>query len=94
MKPGPVTLEDWQGYVALLPNDKLFSEALGANSLAFVTTLREEGLSPQDTVAVLLAFAAELSDRGLAVPTFSGSQFLSYPDLLKAAAGGSNSPLI
>lgn len=92
METGPVTLEDWQGYVALLPDSELFSQALGANTPAFVSSLREEGMSPQDTVAVLLAFASELSDRGLAVPTFSGSQFLSYPDLLQAAAGDARVP--
>lgn len=80
----PVTFDDWRLYIAELPDSDLFSQAIGANTLAFVETLKEEGQTPKFAVAVLALFAEALTQRDLAVPTFGEGQYLSYSDLLAA----------
>jgi len=84
----PITLEDWQVYVDNLPPEELLSQALGANSLAFVNSLRDEGYSKQDILAVFLIFARAFDDVGAAPPAFGEGQYVSYSGLLEAAQGG------
>jgi hypothetical protein len=83
----PVTLEDWQDYVDNLPPDELLSQAIGANSLAFVDSLRDEGYSNQDILAVFLIFARAFDDFDAAPPAFAEGQYVSYSGLLEAAKG-------
>jgi hypothetical protein len=83
----PITIEDWQSYVDNLPPDELLSQAIGANSLAFVNSLRDEGYSNQDILAVFLIFARAFDDFGAEPPAFAEGQYVSYPGLLEAAEG-------
>jgi hypothetical protein len=83
----PVTFDEWRIYIAELPDSELFSQAVGANTLAFVDALKEEGQTPKFAVSILSLFADALSQRNLAVPTFAEGQYLSYSDLLVAVSG-------
>lgn len=82
----PVTVEEWGRYISALDGAKLQSVAVAANTLTFVETLKEEGMSGDEITDVLLMFALQFQRRGLDVPAGFPGEYTPYPDLLEAAA--------
>lgn len=79
----PVTLQEWRTYISRLYGADLISQAVGANSLNFLDALREEGVSNQDFVSILVMFANQFGTANVAPPSFSTGHYLSYPDLIE-----------
>ena len=80
--PFPKTLEEWSEYLAGLSEDELWNQAVSANSLEFVRTLREEGAPPSLIRDVLIRFVLRFRELDLVPPTRMPGQYLSWPDLL------------
>lgn len=85
MPDSPKNLAEWQAYVATLSGPDLRSKAIAANSVAFVRSLEEDGLSPEDIAGVLRAFAARMHADGQEVPARSAGDFVDYGALVYPA---------
>lgn len=76
--------EDWKSYVAELSGESLRNKAIAANTLVFVTTLLEEGSTPEDVTYVLTAFALRLMSDGQAIPQGMPGEYCNLAELLRA----------
>jgi len=80
----PSTVPEWLQYVAAIPQEEFWAQALGANTLAFVSSLQADGYSAEEIRTILLAFAAHFAQVDLAPPGYAAGQYLSYPDLIES----------
>lgn len=78
----PVTLPEWEKYIATLSGDSLRSKAMAANSLDFLRGLEEEGISPQTTMAILGLFARRFKATGQEPPGRYPGGLVDYGQLV------------
>lgn len=79
----PATLEQWHEYVNQLQGNDLYEQALGANTLAFITAVKNDGvLSSSDITKLLKMFAKRLLADGQSLPGIMSGHYLSYADLM------------
>lgn len=78
----PTNLEEWENYIGVLFGDELLEQAKGANTLAFVSTLQEEGRDAELIEEILRLFALRLEEDGQPIPTLYPGAYLDMSDLV------------
>lgn len=64
----PSNLSEWVSYIETLPSDRLYSQAIAANTHTFVRELQAEGQTVADVENILVAFVKRLRALGMPVP--------------------------
>ena len=64
----PNTPEQWQAWVAALPESELWSKTVAANSMAFTTRLQQEGRTLPEIQHVLELLVRRLVGAQLKIP--------------------------
>jgi len=62
------TLPEWESYIRRLTGPALRSKAIAANTQAFVTALRSDGLSMAEVAMVIRMFVRQMAVTDMSVP--------------------------
>jgi hypothetical protein len=80
----PVSLQEWSSYISKLEGSALLEQALGANTVQFMNSMKEEGNEPEHFKQIIIMFAKRFYVLRQAPPSQDSSQYISYPDLLSS----------
>jgi hypothetical protein len=69
----PQSLSEWADYIESLSGQRLFSQAVAANTHSFARQLVAEGATMKDVEQVMLLFVRQLKATGTKVPRGAGA---------------------